>query len=52
MQLEIETMKEAVSQDRPPNFRDEEGKLFLVRCFACNPEIGRENWALVVAEGQ
>lgn len=32
--------------DRPPNFR-REGKLYLVRCFAC----GAENWAPSVAEG-
>ena len=38
-------------QDRPPNFRDENGKLFLVRCFACDPERGRENWAMAVAGG-
>ena len=38
-------------QDRPPNFRDENGKLFLVRCFACDPERGRENWAEAVASG-
>jgi hypothetical protein len=38
-------------QDRPPNFRDEKGNLFLVRCFACWPEHGRENWAVVVATG-
>jgi hypothetical protein len=37
--------------DRPPNFRDENGKLFLVRCFACG-EHGRENYAMVVAKGE
>lgn len=36
--------------DRKPNFRDD-GQLFLVRCFACNPEHGRENYALSVALG-
>lgn len=39
------------SQDRPPNFRSEDGRLFLVRCFACDPDHGRENWALAVADG-
>ena len=34
-------------QDKHPNFRNKEGKLYLVRCFACD----RENWGLVVAEG-
>ena len=38
--------------DRKPNFRDENGKLFLVKCFACNSEIGRENYAPIVATGQ
>jgi hypothetical protein len=40
-----------VNQDRNPNFRDKEGKLFLVRCFACEPERGRENYAPAVASG-
>jgi hypothetical protein len=38
--------------DRTPNFRDEDGSLFLRRCFACDPEHGRENWAPAVASGQ
>lgn len=37
-------------QDRPPNFR-ENGKLYLVRCFNCGGEHGRENWAMAVAMG-
>lgn len=37
---------------KEPNFRDNNGKLFLVRCFACRPEHGTENWAPVVATGQ
>ncbi len=40
-----------VSQDRKPNFRDHTGNLFLVRCFACNPEIGRENYSMAVSSG-
>lgn len=39
-------------QDRSPNFRDESNKLFLVRCFRCDPERGLENWAPIVALGQ
>lgn len=39
-------------QDRPPNFRGDEGNLYLVRCYACDPEHGRENYALAVAVGQ
>lgn len=38
-------------QDRPPNFR-EDGQLYLVRCFACEPEHGRDNHGLVVATGR
>jgi len=37
--------------DRHPNFRGERGELYLVRCFACVPEIGRENYAFAVAGG-
>lgn len=37
--------------DRPPNFRAEDGRLFLMRCFACEPERGMENWAPSVATG-
>lgn len=39
-------------QDRPPNFRDDEGRLYLVRCFVCDPDVGRENYVLAVATGQ
>jgi len=41
-----------IVQDRTPNFRDEGGRLFLVRCFACSPDHGRENWVMKVADGQ
>jgi hypothetical protein len=44
-------MPESINQDRPPNFRSKEGKLYLVRCFACEAEYGRENWAMAVADG-
>jgi len=37
----------AKKQEQHPNFRNEDGKLFLVRCFACD----RENWAPAVATG-
>ena len=39
-------------QDRDPNFRDKDGKLFLVRCFNCDPIYGKENYILSVASGQ
>ena len=39
-------------QDKPPNFRDEDGQLFLVRCFVCDEVYGRENWAPAVASGE
>lgn len=37
-------------QDRPPNFRDSAGKLYLVRCYVCSPE-GKENYSPNVASG-
>lgn len=38
--------------DRQPNFRDESGQLYLVRCFSCADGVrGRENWAMAVASG-
>ena len=39
--------------DRKPNFySDDESQFFLVRCFACDEEHGRENDATVVASGR
>ncbi len=38
--------------DRPPNFRNKDGILYIVRCFACEPSYGKENWAMAVATGQ
>lgn len=32
----------------PPNFRDEKGNLYVVRCRECK----RENYALAVASGR
>jgi len=37
--------------DRGENFRDENGKLFLVRCYVCGGNAGRENYAMAVASG-
>jgi len=34
--------------DRPPNFRSEDGRLYLVRCFSC----GAENYAPAVSSGR
>ena len=42
--------KDTINQDRPPNFRKDD-RLYLVRCFACDPEIGKENWAMAVYSG-
>lgn len=38
-------------QDRKPNLRDSSGQLYLVRCFHCEPEYGRENGAGNVVRG-
>lgn len=40
-----------MTQDQFPNFR-EAGRLFLVRCFSCGGERGKENYAMAVASGQ
>lgn len=37
--------------DRPPNFRDDDGQLYLVRCFKCDAKRGLENYAPAVATG-
>lgn len=39
-------------QDKGANFRDEEGKLFLVRCYNCDSKHGVENYAPMVALGR
>jgi len=44
-------MRPKTIQDREPNFRGKFGNLFLVRCFECDPEHGRENYAMNVATG-
>ena len=38
-------------QEEEPNFRDEQGELYLVRCYACDSENGRENYAMLVSSG-
>jgi len=40
------------NQDKEPNFRGKDGKLYLVRCYACEPRYGRENYMPAVATGQ
>jgi hypothetical protein len=40
-----------VNQDKAPNFRDKKGKFFLVRCFVCGGDKGKENYAMAVASG-
>jgi len=41
-----------VNNEQEPNFRAEDGRLFLVRCFACKPKGGKENYIMSVASGQ
>lgn len=36
---------------RAPNFQAD-GKLYLMRCYECGGERGRENYALMVPTGQ
>jgi len=38
-------------QDRGGNFRGKDGKLYLERCYVCNPEYGKENYGPAVASG-
>jgi len=39
-------------QDKGKNFRNEEGKLYLVRCYSCGGEHGKENYMPAVATGK
>lgn len=45
-------MPAKIDQERHPNFIGKNGKLYLVRCFVCDEDRGRENWAPAVASGQ
>ena len=38
-------------QDKGENFRNDAGKLFLVRCYAHDKKDGRENSGVAVASG-
>lgn len=38
-------------QDRKPNFR-KDGKLYLISCFVCDENYGRENYTPFVATGK
>jgi len=47
------TLQEQINlQNREPNFRGKDGKLYLVRCYLCEPKYGRENYLPIVATGQ
>jgi len=35
--------------DRKPNYRNQDGKLYLVRCFACGGDDGTENYVAAIA---
>jgi hypothetical protein len=45
-------MSDTINQDQRANFRTESGQLYLVRCYACEPNGGRENWMPAVADGR
>ena len=55
MNERLETMYYAEGtgvNERKPNFRDGEDRFYLVRCFVCDPDHGRENYAPMVALGE
>jgi hypothetical protein len=39
-------------QDRGENFRGDDGRLYLIRCYVCDPTHGQENYITAVASGQ
>lgn len=39
-------------QNKPPNFIGKNGDFFLVRCFNCGGDYGRENYLPAVASGE
>ena len=39
-------------QEQEPNFRDEQGQLYLVRCYSCDSKHGSENFVISVASGE
>ena len=44
--------KTTLPNDRPPNWRDEKGNFYLLRCFACTTcPRGTENYGPAVATG-
>lgn len=50
--FDTEVVARGAPNDRPPNFRMVNGLLCPVRCFVCDPEEGRENWAPAAAAGK
>ena len=44
-------MIKATVNDRRPNFRGSDGRLYLTRCYVGHGDGGRENWAPNVASG-
>ena len=49
---EVKQTDPEVNQVQRPNFVGKDGQLFLVRCFVCGGETGRENWGPAVATGK
>ena len=50
---EVKMINKDAEQNRYPNFKDADGKFYLVRCFACSEsERGRENYVMAVSSGQ
>jgi len=49
---ELAPVNKNVDQEKGANYRDKNGVLCLIRCYACGPsESGRENHAMAVAGG-
>jgi len=48
---EVNQLNLDADQTQSPNFTSN-GKLYLVRCFVCGGDHGRENWAMAVASGK
>ena len=49
--MSLSKEKDSNPQMRGENFRGDDGRVFMVRCYKCDGERGRENYAMAVASG-